>query len=146
MRTLALEVHGLPHCPRNRSHAIFKKGKANFLGKTEAAHSYEKALLFHLEKFKTSAATFCASFNPKTQYLTALWMFRSPDVYTKDGAVSRNSVDLDAHKVLQDTVMRFVGIDDAYIMRDTREKGQGEYSVYVLLAIHDKEVIGEDLL
>jgi len=114
-----------------------KKGKAHFLGKTEAAHSYEKALLFHLAKFKGSAAMFRDSFDKETQYLTALWEFTSLEVLTSKGKLSENGVDLDAHKVLQDTIFGFIGIDDAYIMRDTRSKAQGEYRVTLSLIIHD---------
>lgn len=147
MRLLVMEVVGLPHCPRNRSHflSINWKKKIPMESKTEAATSYEKALLHHLAKFKNSASAFRESFNKDTQYLTALWEITSPEVLTKAGKVSENGTDLDAHKVLQDTVMGFIGIDDAYIMRDTRGKSQGDYRVTVSLVIHDLDN-GEGML
>lgn len=132
---LLIEIFGLPHCPRNRSHAILKKGKASFLGKTEAARSYEAALKHHLGKYQYVAAGFKNSFDPQTQHLVAIWEFISPEVLTKSGKVSENGTDLDAHKVLQDTIFEFIGIDDAYIMRDTRSKCQGDYAVKLDLRI-----------
>ncbi len=135
MKPLFIEINGLPHCPRNRSHAIFKKGKASFLGKTEAAHSYEKALLYRLKLQEYKIINFASQFDPKTQHLIAIWEFHSPEVLTKDGRYSMNGTDLDAHKVLQDTIFRFIGIDDAYIVRDTRTKVQGNYSVKLDLRI-----------
>lgn len=137
MSRLLLEIKGLPHCPRNRSHAIFRKGKGSFLGKTEAAHSYEKALLFHLEKFKSQALTFKDKFNTNEQHLIANWSISSPDCETKSGKLSETGVDLDAHKVLQDTIMGFVGINDAYIKKDCREKYQGDYCITLELIIRD---------
>lgn len=134
---LIIHIYGLPHCPRNRSHAIMKKGRASFLGKTEAAHSYEEALLHHLVQYKGMAENFCKNFNPKTDHLVATWEFQSPDLHTKEGAISRNSTDLDAHKVCQDTIMKFIGIDDAYIVKDTREKYQGDFRVSLELIIRE---------
>lgn len=145
MKMLFLEVKGLPHCPRNRSHAIVKKGAASFMAKTEAARSYEKALKFHLEKFKEEVTKFRNSFDSEKQYLVAIWELASPEVLTKSGKVSENGVDLDAHKVLQDTIFEFIGIDDAYVMRDTRSKLQGSYVVRLDLRIHDLDN-GSDLL
>lgn len=132
---LYIEIKGLPHCPRNRSHAIMKKGKFSMLGKTEAARSYEAALKFHLAKFKGPASDFLSGFDKEKHHLVAIWEFHSPEVLTKSGKVSENGVDLDAHKVLQDTIFEFIGIDDSYIMRDTRSKVQGEYAVLLDLRI-----------
>ena len=144
MKQLHLIIKGLPHCPRNRSHAIFKKGKASFLGKTEAAHSYEQALVQMLKPMSERCLAFASSFDSKTQHLVAIWEFHSPEVKTKDGKYSQTGTDLDAHKVLQDTIFRFIGIDDGYIVRDTRTKIQGDYQV--LLDLRIRENNGEDLL
>ena len=136
MRMLHIEIKGLAHCPRNRSHAIVKKGKFPMLAKTEAARSYEAALKFHLEKFKSSAEIFAKTFDKDKHCLVAIWEISSPDLLTKTGKISENSTDLDAHKVLQDTIFEFIGIDDAYIVRDTRSKVQGEFGVRLDLRIH----------
>lgn len=136
MKDLHLEVKGLPHCPRNRSHAIIKKGKFPMLAKTEAARSYESALKFHLVKFKEAAEIFRSHFDLNKHCLSAVWEFVSPEVLTKTGKVSENSTDLDAHKVLQDVIFEFIGIDDAYIMRDVRCKVHGDYAVRLWLTIH----------
>lgn len=144
VKILQLEIAGLPHCPRNRSHAIFKKGKASFLGKTEAAHSYEKALIFHLQKFGKECAEFDRAFDKSRHHLVAIWEFHSPEVKTKEGRYSQTGSDLDCHKVLQDTIFRFLCIDDAFIVTDTRTKIQGDYLVVLDLRI--KENNGEDLL
>ena len=112
--------------------------------KTEAARMYEQALNQDLTPYYEKAKMFCDGFNPKRNHLFAHWEIYSPDLMTKDGAVSRNSTDLDSHKVLQDTIMRFIGIDDAYIVRDTRHKFGGEYSLRLTLRIMENN--GEDLL
>ena len=136
MKMLHLEVKGLPHCPRNRSHAIIQKGKFWMMVKTEAARSYELALKFHLVKYATAMETFKNNFDPKKHCLVAIWEFVSPEVLTKTGKISENSTDLDAHKVLQDVIFESIGIDDAYIMRDTRSKIHGDYAVRLDLRIH----------
>lgn len=143
---LFIEIMGLPHCPRNRSHAIFKKGAAAFLGKTEAAHSYERALVDNLKKYKKECMDFASSFDSDKHHLVAIWEFHSPDVKTKSGKFSQTGTDLDAHKVLQDTIMRFIGIDDGYIVRDTRTKIQGSYAVLLDLRIIPNPTSGEELL
>lgn len=137
MKALQIEIKGLPHCPRNRSHAIIKKGKFAMLAKTEAARSYEAALKHHLQQFKIAAETFRSCFDEKKHCLTVIWEFASPEVVTKSGKISENSTDLDAHKVLQDVIFEFIGIDDAYIVRDTRSKCQGDYRVSLDLRIQN---------
>ena len=134
---IIFHIYGLPHCPRNRSHKIKKKGHTAFLGKTEAAEQYEKALLFHLQKYKTMAELFAKNFNRKTDHLVATWEFSSPDTNTKEGWLSQTGTDLDAHKVCQDTIMKFVGIDDAFIKKDIREKFQGDFRVSLELVIRE---------
>lgn len=134
---LEMELHGLPHCPRNRSHTILRKGKASFLGKTEAARAYEAAILIDLKPYIEAAARFKLAFDSTKHYLSAKWTFYSPDVMTKDGRVSMNGTDLDAHKVLQDTVMKFLGVDDAFICYDVRKKLQGDYKVVMHFVIEE---------
>ena len=144
---LNMRVSGLPHCPRNRSHTIIKKGKTAFLGKTEAARAYELSLRHHLKKFQVAAESFKNNFNKNTQHLHATWIFSSPEVTTSTGKISETGTDLDSHKVLQDVVMGFVGINDAYIVVDKRSKVFGPYDVQVILSIHDNDwVNGEELL
>lgn len=141
---LYMEIHGLPHCPRNRSHAIITKGKFPMLAKTEAARSYEAALKFHLKKYENGAKEFAKSFDKEKQHIVAIWEFFSPDLLTKSGKISENSGDLDCHKVLQDVIFDFIGIDDSYVVRDTRSKYQGEYKVLLDLRIRNND--GSDLL
>ncbi len=116
----------LPHCPRNRSHTLttIKKGNRTIPMniKTEAARAYEKALLKDLKKFEKEALEFKLSFDRKKHKLEAVWVFYTQDLMTADNAISLNSNDLDCHKVLQDVVMGFVGLNDAIICRDVREK------------------------
>lgn len=90
--------------------------------KTEAATAYEKAIIKHLAPFVDQIKVFASQFDKKKHGLEAKWVFETPDFYTKEGKISENSVDLDAHKVLQDTIMECVGVDDAYIMTDARGK------------------------
>ncbi len=134
---LLIEINGLPHCPRNRSHTILRKGKASFIGKTVAARMYEEDLLMELGPSTKEVQDLKAQFDPSKHYLVAVWELHSPDVLTKAGKVSENGTDLDAHKVLQDTIMGFIGIDDAYIMTDTRTKIQGDFKVCLDLRIKE---------
>lgn len=134
---IKLVIEGLPHCPRNRSHTILRKGKASFLGKTEAARMYEQAIKQELANRELDCTFFKNQFDKNKHVLWAEWIFYSPDLLTKDGRVSMNSTDLDAHKVLQDTVMEVVGIDDAYIVGDFRQKRQGEYRVELILTMKE---------
>lgn len=83
-------------------------------------------------------------FDKQTQHLHATWEFYSPEVCTSSGKYSETGVDLDAHKVLQDTIMNFIGINDAYIVSDTRTKYQGDYKVVLVLRIKCNN--GDDLL
>lgn len=94
--------------------------------KTEAARQYEQALNFHLRKFKADAEKFRGLFDVTRDALHAEWTITTPDLYTKTGKVNENSVDLDAHKVLQDTICEFIGIDDAYIVQETKRKIYGD--------------------
>lgn len=144
LKTLTLIIKGLPHCPRNRSHSLtMSKGRPMNI-KTEAARQYEKALMQDLEPYEDQAHEFFESFNSKRHHLNAFWILSSPDVLTKAGHYSQTGTDLDAHKVLQDTIMKFVGIDDGYIAMDTRAKIQGDYKVEVTLTIREND--GSDLL
>lgn len=134
---IVIILDGLPHCPRNRSHTIIKKGKASFLGKTEAARAYEDAIRLDLVDKYDEMQAFSKNFNKEKDALVAFWRFYSPDVTTISGKISENGTDLDAHKVLQDTIMELVGIDDAYIVSDTRQKLPGDYRVELTLKIVD---------
>lgn len=104
--------------------------------KTEAARQYEQALNFHLRKFKADAEKFRVKFDVNRDTLHAEWTIVTPDLYTKAGKISENSVDLDAHKVLQDTICEFIGIDDAYIVQETKRKIYGAtHAVYVTFTL-----------
>lgn len=142
MKILQIEIKDVPHCPRNRSHTLtLGKGKRGVIPmniKTEAARAYEDAIRQDLEaNYIQETALFAGAFDPKKHCLEAIWELHSPDVMTKDGRISQNGTDLDAHKVLQDTIMGFLGIDDAYIVRDTRTKIQGDYLVRLDLRIKE---------
>jgi hypothetical protein len=125
MKELLLEIRGLEPCPRNRSHVAIVRGKFAQIIKTEAAKSYEEAIHQHLTKYILNQQNFIKEFDEMKHALKVDWIFGTPDLYTRSRKLSNTSVDLDAHKVLQDSVMSFVGIDDSYIIRETRAK---EYS------------------
>jgi len=136
---IRIEINGLPHCPRNRSHKPIVKGKVAMVIKTEAARSYESALAFHLQKYGMEASSFASQFDKKKQHLEAFWSYYSPNVRNKDGSYSLTSGDDDSHKVLQDVIMAFIGINDGIIVESHRKKVQGEYRVVLELFIRDNE-------
>jgi hypothetical protein len=141
---LILIIEGLPHCPRNRSHSIVKSKTHSFLAKTAVARAYEDAVKQELRQYAEQIEEFKKSFDKNCHALMAQWRFYSPEVLTQTGKVNENGTDLDAHKVLQDTIMEVVGIDDAYITVDHRSKYPGDYKVYLtlkLLEIKDDQTV-----
>jgi hypothetical protein len=134
--SLTLSVIDLEFCPRNRSHTTVVRGKFAQIIKTEAARLYESALTFHLQKFAFQTAAFAAQFNEKKHKLQADWVYGSPDFLTATGKINLQCPDMDAHKVLQDVVMDFVGINDGYIRKESKEHVFNDrYFVQVKLTI-----------
>lgn len=144
MRTIKLIIENLPPCPRNRSHFISISGRFPFLAKTEMAKQYVKAIQFHLTKYSSEAREFKESFNPKKQHLIAIWRMWSPEIRTQTGSYSLTGVDLDAHKVLQDTIFDFIGINDALIVSDSRIKIQGGHRLELSLIVANNLPLGEE--
>ncbi len=104
---------------------------------------YEAALEQELKWMEEQFTEFRNFFDRRKHFLQARWFIYSPDTMTKEGGISQNSTDLDAHKVLQDTIMKLVGVDDAFIADDRRVKLQGEFGVHLCLRILDLEFIGD---
>lgn len=144
MKILQLEVKGLKHCPRNSSHRAIQSKYGPIIAKTEIARQYMKAIHIKLLPYVKDVKRFKEAFDPKQHHLVAVWELWTPNLFTKEGKVSENSIDLDAHKVMQDAVFEFIGIDDAYIMQDSRRKVQGDYAFALDLRIRSNN--GEDLL
>ena len=143
---LTLVIERLPFCPRNRSHsAIYNsKTKQAMVVKTEAGRSYEKALKQVIKKYAEEAKLLTAEFDPQKFGLFFQATYYTPEFYTKDGRISQTSTDLDAHKILQDVISGFIGIDDGYIIDSYTRKRYAEVFKYVIkIELISKPVKGE---
>lgn len=118
---LSIVFEDLPPMPRNRSHmlTVVKKRPMNI--KTPLAREFEKDVTQRLEKYTEEINKFKQEFDPKVHYISAEYTIYTPSeiIFTKDGWISSRSVDLDAHKCLQDTIFRFMDLDDK-LVRDVR--------------------------
>jgi hypothetical protein len=86
--------------------------------KTPLAREFEKDLTFRLlHDFSTLFEDFKKEFFSENNYLELTYHIYVPkDLYfTKDGLISNRGCDTDSIKLLQDTLMKSVGIDDKYI-------------------------------
>lgn len=118
---ISIVLEDLPPMPRNRSHMLtVTKGRPMNI-KTPLAREFEKDVTQRLEVYSDAITEFRKSFDPKLHYISAEYFIYTPAsaLFTKDGIISSRSVDLDAHKSLQDTIFRFMGLDDK-LVRDVR--------------------------
>jgi hypothetical protein len=114
------EIKNLPPMPRNRSHMVAR----NMLIKTPLAREFEKDLMNRLSNLdQTCFNNLKKEFNPKCHYLSAHYVIYTPEseLFTKDGSISMRAVDCDAHKLFQDVICRYMGIDDKFIRKVTYE-------------------------
>lgn len=135
---LSFILDDLPPMPRNRSHMLtVTKGRPMNI-KTPLAREFEKDVIQRLEIYSDAINKFCKSFDPKIHYISAEYHIYTPMeiLFTKEGVISSRSVDLDAHKCLQDTIFRFMGIDDK-LVRDVRYhspvSNDGKWNFVVML-------------
>lgn len=110
---MKFEIKNLPPCPRNRSHQVVR----NMLIKTDLARAFEADLTERLEEFSDDFRDFVGMVCLHEHYLSIVYIIYTPSdsLFTKDGRISSKSVDLDAHKVFQDTIFRCIGLDDKMI-------------------------------
>jgi hypothetical protein len=118
---LILKFEDLPPMPRNRSHMLIAKGRRPMNIKTPLCREFEKDLELRMKQFVPDVVRFKASYNPEINYISAEYYIFTPreQLFTLKGAISSKSVDLDAHKVMQDTIFRSMDMDDKLI-RDAR--------------------------
>lgn len=114
---LSLSFNDLPPMPRNRSHMLtVSKGRPMNI-KTPLCREFEKDLYSRMLEFQNKCIKFRKSFNPDKNYISAEYYIFTPrtSLFTLKNQISSKSVDLDAHKVLQDTIFRFLELDDKLI-------------------------------
>lgn len=118
---LCLKFTDLPPMPRNRSHMLtVSKGRPMNI-KTPLCREFENDLFSRLKEFENKCHKFHATFDPDKNYISAEYYIFTPrnSLFTLKNHISSKSVDLDAHKVLQDTIFRFIDLDDKLI-RDVK--------------------------
>lgn len=118
---LSIKFLDLPPMPRNRSHMLVNKGGRPMNIKTPLCREFEKDVENRMQDFTANAMLFKKKFNPDKHYLSAEYYIFTPkeSLFTVKKQISAKSVDLDAHKVLQDTIFRCIDLDDKLI-RDVK--------------------------
>jgi len=114
---LSLRFEDLPPMPRNRSHMLtVSKGRPMNI-KTPLCREFEKDVEGRMKEFSSHALSFKEAFNPDKHYISAEYFIFTPreSLFTLKGQISSKSVDLDAHKVLQDTIFKCIQLDDKLI-------------------------------
>ena len=114
---LTLRFEDLPPMPRNRSHMLtVSKGRPMNI-KTPLCREFEKDVESRIKEFSSHALAFKEAFNPEKHYISAEYFIFTPreQLFTLKGQISAKAVDLDAHKVLQDTIFRCIQLDDKLI-------------------------------
>jgi hypothetical protein len=118
---LILKFEDLPPMPRNRSHMLTSvKGRPMNI-KTPLCREFEKDVLSRMNEFKAQTIKFEELFDSKKNYISAEYYIFTPkdSLYTLEKKISAKAVDLDAHKTLQDTIFKYIGLDDK-LVRDVR--------------------------
>jgi hypothetical protein len=118
---LIIKFEDLPPMPRNRSHMLtVSKGRPMNI-KTPLCREFEKDVTSRMNEFKAQALKLKESFDPKKNYISAEYYVFTPkeQLFTLESKISAKAVDLDAHKTLQDTIFKYIGLDDKLI-RDVR--------------------------
>jgi hypothetical protein len=117
---LVLSFDNLPPMPTNRAKTLVSKPRPMYI-KTPLAREFEKDVISRLEKNKERILNFVSSFDKKIHYLSAEYILFTPleILFTKEGAISNRAGDLDSHKLLQDTIFSFMGLDDK-LVREVR--------------------------
>ena len=90
-----------------------KGARGRFLTKEAAKFKDDIARLIQPQIFKQGML----SFDPKTEYLQAVYLFARPNIITQKGSVAASRHDWDGFvKLPQDTITKCLGIDDSYIL------------------------------
>lgn len=118
---LTLRFEDLPPMPRNRSHMLISKGKRPMNIKTPLCREFESDVQFRMKEFSGHSLSFKEAFDPEKHYICAEYYIFTPreQLFTLKGQISAKAVDLDAHKVLQDTIFRCIDLDDKLIRHVT---------------------------
>ncbi len=118
---LTLQFKNLPPMPRNRSHMLTVANRRPMNIKTPLCREFEKDVMSKMEEFSKECQEFKNQFNPKKHYISAEYYIFTPreSLFTVNGNISSRSVDLDAHKVFQDTIFRYIDLDDK-LVRDVK--------------------------
>jgi hypothetical protein len=140
---LELLIEDLPPMPRNRSHMLIAKGKRPMNIKTPLCREYEKDLETRLLQFSKEMEAFKTIFIPDEHYIVATYLIFTPEdlLFTQKGTISSRTLDVDAHKVMTDTIFRSIGLDDK-LMRDchivTPVSHDGKYNYKITLKLENK--------
>ena len=118
---LIIKIEDLPPMPRNRSHMLTISQKRPMNIKTPLCREFEKDVTSRMNEFKAQSIKFKESFDPKKNYISAEYYIFTPDsqLFTVDKRISAKAVDLDAHKVMQDTIFKYIDLDDK-LVRDAK--------------------------
>lgn len=118
---ITIDIFDLPPMPRNRSHMLTVANRRPMNIKTPLCRLFESDLTQRLHNYAKDFEAFVEAFDEKKHYISAQYIIYTPksSLYTKDNRISSKSVDLDAHKTLQDTIFKSIKLDDKLI-RETK--------------------------
>lgn len=111
--------------------------------KTPLCREYEKDLETRLLKFSLEILKFIEAHDPDEHYIVATYLIFTPEdlLFTQKGTISSRTLDVDAHKVMTDTIFRSIGLDDK-LMRDchivTPVSHDGKYNYKITLKLENK--------
>jgi hypothetical protein len=111
--------------------------------KTPLAREFEKDLSNRMEIYRPSFEEFTRSFDKRFNYISAEYYIYTPQesLFTKDGHISSRSVDLDAHKLLQDTIFKTIGLDDKLIREVAYRSAVSQDGKWNFVCIYNLEKI-----
>lgn len=139
---LAIKILDLPPMPRNRSHMLVSRKNRPMNIKTELARQFEADLSERLKDYASYMAQFKKRYDPKKHYISAEYFIYTPKevLFTLNGEISARSVDLDAHKVMQDTLFKSLGLDDKLIRQAnyfSPESHDGKWNYIIILKLEN---------
>lgn len=106
---LKIVIDGLPYMPLNRAKMVLAKPRP-MLVKTPLCREFEKDLTSRLSEYPKQTL-------PDDEYLKVTYNLYCPieEYFTKEGKISSRCPDADSIKVLQDTLFKYLGLDDKLI-------------------------------
>ena len=107
---------------------------------TDSTRKFKEYIALAAKSQLKDFAEFAASlraFDPTRHYISAEYMFYTPNMFTKEGKISQRKGDWDGNiKYVQDSCMAALGIDDSFILDATVKQYQSKSFDEVFVCIY----------